>query len=461
MFLLFNTLRPKPEPEPPAAVADLENGQPDEAAEIGAAENATANSDDEQSENSDIDRPETARLVTLGSMDPADGYSLLVTLNTRGGGIERIEVTHRNAEGNLKYRRVDVRHGYLGYLGTRNALDKNLASGGGAEISVVGPGTPAATAGLQIGDVIQTINGQSVSDEDSIVNELLKTRPGDTAEVVATRGGESKTFPVVLTEHPLDLVRLATTAGIDQVVGNETHLSCLMKLATVGSKSIGPSENNLNGVTDASELIWNLEQDDIDDQIGAVAANDEGDVTVKLRCPMAASETGAAATTLSRSYTLHRGSYVLDMDVSVTNDGESPQDLAYRLEGPNGVTMEGWWYSNKITRNFLGGSAARDIIYDLAGEGFTGFDERLQPAQTCQSGTEGSRRCHLGRRFRRGRQAPRLRRRRRSIFLGHLHALRGGRGFGSIPSGLGQNHVGSEHDRQTQREGGQLFVLSR
>ena len=46
----------------------------------------------------------------------------MVTLNTEGAGIERIEMTERNEEGQFRYRRVDVRHGYLGYLAAEPAL---------------------------------------------------------------------------------------------------------------------------------------------------------------------------------------------------------------------------------------------------------------------------------------------------------------------------------------------------
>ena len=35
----------------------------------------------------------------------------------------------------------------------------------------------------------------------------------------------------------------------------------------------------------------------------------------------------------------------------------------------NGITSEGWWYSNKITPNFFGGSAARDVAYKTTADG--------------------------------------------------------------------------------------------
>ena len=372
LFLLFNALRPAPPPPPPvpavpgdavpgdavpgaAGLADAGDTEPLDAAE--GVEEAAETDDDEQSEG-EPRRPQRAELITLGSMDPADDYALLMTVNTRGGGVERVEVTARDDSGGLKYHRVDVRHGYLGYLGTRAALDRADGASGGAEVSVVGPGTPADIAGLRVGDVIQTIDGQSVTDEDSIAKVLLQTRPDQTVPVDIVRGDKRQTLSARLTNHPLDLIRLATTAGVDQVAGNETRLSCLMNLAAVGKRVIQGVDSTAPGTEPAAEMIWQSER----------TMGDDGDVRIELTCPMSAAETGGGGVTLRRGYTLHRGSYVVDMDVSVTNDGPSPQDLAYRLEGPNGLTLEGWWYSNKITRNFMGGSAARDVIYDLSGE---------------------------------------------------------------------------------------------
>ncbi len=62
-------------------------------------------------------------------------------------------------------------------------------------------------------------------------------------------------------------------------------------------------------------------------------------------------------------------SYALDMSVQIDNLADEPQDLAYRLEGANGITLEGWWYSNKISPNLAGGAAARDIVYKTAASG--------------------------------------------------------------------------------------------
>ncbi len=74
-------------------------------------------------------------------MAAEDGYSLVVCLDSRGAGIERIEVVQRNPDGSLKYRSLQEkeRQGYAGYLALENGSD-------GLTIRSVTPGSPAALA---------------------------------------------------------------------------------------------------------------------------------------------------------------------------------------------------------------------------------------------------------------------------------------------------------------------------
>ena len=103
---------------------------------------------------------------------------------------------------------------------------------------------------------------------------------------------------------------------------------------------------------------------------GDVAA-DEDQQSIEFELELSEKETavvGGSPVRLKRSFTITPGSYAVDMDVQVDNLGEKAQDLAIRLEGANGVTLEGWWYSNKISPNWSG-AAARDIIYRTAADG--------------------------------------------------------------------------------------------
>ncbi|HND52621.1 MAG TPA: hypothetical protein PLV92_09505, partial [Pirellulaceae bacterium] len=96
--------------------------------------------------------------VTLGSLDPASGYRMLVTLNNRGAAVERIELS------SPRYYDLETPQGYLGHLALTPDPD-----GKGSRVHAVGPGTPAALAtaddgkspaGIKVGDLILEINGE-------------------------------------------------------------------------------------------------------------------------------------------------------------------------------------------------------------------------------------------------------------------------------------------------------------
>ncbi|MEM9368299.1 MAG: YidC/Oxa1 family insertase periplasmic-domain containing protein [Planctomycetota bacterium] len=316
------------------------------------------------------ERPTRPSWATLGSMDPNDGFSMLVTLNSEGAGIERIELTERKSDGRLRYRRVDVRSGYFGYL----AADP-LATDAGVRVNTVGPGTPAAQAtcqsdgvsgGLQANDLIVEFDGTPVSQLTDLRTVLATTKPGDQVNVQVLResiGDQPLKFQTTLTEHPLDLVRLARTGGDDQVRGNLSRLSCLLTLAKVGRKELATDQRSLVPDADPADLIWSAVRDE--------AVTDDGSESISYSLQLSDADmrsVGGKSVSMQRTYRLPKDSYVLDLAVQLQNDAAEPQTLAMRLEGLNGITLEGWWYSNKISPNW-GGSAARDVIYRSAAQG--------------------------------------------------------------------------------------------
>ena len=72
----------------------------------------------------------------------------------------------------------------------------------GALVSEVTPGSAAAAAGLQSGDVVIRFNGQSVQDASQLRLQVAETGPGVTVPVGAVRNGENRTFSVTLQEQP-------------------------------------------------------------------------------------------------------------------------------------------------------------------------------------------------------------------------------------------------------------------
>lgn len=385
---LLRLFGPPPKPEaqndPAAEVAedgDTDPGDPTDPVDPSDRESSQIDQEDtSETAEPEVQRQSNEEWFTLGSMDPTSGHKLLVTLSTKGGGVERIELTARKENGDLEYRRVDVRRGYLGYLAPSDDVE-------GVKVNVVGPGTPADLAGIQKGDVIVAVAGKSVVIPSDIEKALAESRPDETVTVEVLRGssntpavegeqaeatsarGPPTLLKATLTQHPLDLVRLAKYGGDDQIVGNLSRLSCLLTLGQVDRKGISTGESVIRGLNDPTELLWDAQ---------SASSNDVDSIDFSLE--MSASEmkaVGGKPVRLHRSYSLAPGSYSIDMVVEIENLADEPQRLAYRLEGANGITMEGWWYSNKISPNTLGGAAARDIVYNTAAENhelISGFD---------------------------------------------------------------------------------------
>jgi len=348
---------------PPLIPPEANQPQPGADAVEAPADELRAERADTPSESDPVDealpeRPAIPKWSTLGSMAPDSGYQMLVTLCSRGGGIERIELTERDDDGEFKYRRIDVFSGYLGYFAPR---PDDLVTG--LRVNVVGPGTPADLAGLQVGDVIVKLDDQAIETPDDLDAALQQSKPGDEVSIELLRGDAPTplTLQATLSEHPLDLVRLAAAAGVDQVGGNLTRLSCLLNLGQVNRKGILTDEQSIAGLPDPTDLVWNAEPELADASESIGYSIDLSDAEMQ--------SIGGHPVRLSRSYTLRPGSYSIDMSVALENLSEQPQQLAYRLEGPNGVTLEGWWYSTKISPNMWGGAAARDVIYKTAADG--------------------------------------------------------------------------------------------
>lgn len=75
-----------------------------------------------------------------------------------------------------------------------------LSQGGGALVGDVTPGSPAAKAGLQRGDVILDLNGKPVSGPDELSVRISETAPGTPVHLKIFRNGQSQDVTVTLNE---------------------------------------------------------------------------------------------------------------------------------------------------------------------------------------------------------------------------------------------------------------------
>lgn len=97
-------------------------------------------------------------------------------------------------------------HPYIGiqYVTVTSAMQRQyrLSRASGVLITAVGNGTPAAQAGLQVGDIIVAIDGAPVEDEGDVVVTLRRKAVGDTLNVTIDRDGKELNLSVTLAERP-------------------------------------------------------------------------------------------------------------------------------------------------------------------------------------------------------------------------------------------------------------------
>lgn len=75
-----------------------------------------------------------------------------------------------------------------------------LGQGGGALVAEVTPGSPAAKAGIERGDVILEMNGQPVNEPDDLSVRIAETPPGTTVHLKISRSGEMHEVSATLGE---------------------------------------------------------------------------------------------------------------------------------------------------------------------------------------------------------------------------------------------------------------------
>jgi S1-C subfamily serine protease len=89
------------------------------------------------------------------------------------------------------------------------AASLKLTDIGGALISNVEAGSPAARAGLRQGDVVVAVDGEKIADSNALRNRIAGTKPGSSVTLEVLRDGQSQTLRATLDE--LKLARGATS----------------------------------------------------------------------------------------------------------------------------------------------------------------------------------------------------------------------------------------------------------
>ena len=276
--------------------------------------------------------------VSLGSLDPNGSYRMLVTLVNAGAAIERIELN------SPKYFDAEDHSGYLGHLGLAS-----LAAPGetGAEITAVGPGSPAAAAGLEVGDILLEVEGNPVFDDETLAVALAEFHPGNEVELKTKRGADVRSVSAVLARRPLEVARPERNDN-----GLLDQFSYLLTLERLDGAAIKRGEDELPGLS-LLEENWEI------------VSKSAEHVTFRWQEPGLDLE-------LLKTFRLEKladgdqadpdaRAYHLTFDVEIKNTRSDARHVAYQLDGPTGLPTEGWWYLNKIGHSFWGAAGARDI----------------------------------------------------------------------------------------------------
>jgi serine protease Do len=75
-----------------------------------------------------------------------------------------------------------------------------LSQGGGALVAEVTPGSPAAKAGIERGDIILELNGKTVNEPDDLSLHIAQTAPRSTVHLKISRNGQTRDVNVTLDE---------------------------------------------------------------------------------------------------------------------------------------------------------------------------------------------------------------------------------------------------------------------
>jgi YidC/Oxa1 family membrane protein insertase len=320
----------------------------------------------------DEDQPAEAaaprRRFTLGSLDPADPARLLVTLTSRGGGIERIELSEE------RFHDQDDRSGYLGHLALEGVAE-------GCRIGVVGPGTPADRAGLRSGDLITSVDGATVDDPAAFGDVLSRTRPGQRVTIAYQRDGHGSECEATLGRRPLEVVRpeFRGEPVADLEASPHDPLSFLLSLEQRDGRSRREPLAEIAG-QELAVVDWQADP----------TADGQG---VRF------SRTLSGGLRLAKEYRLAPSAgegdpgYALELILEL-EAADKPTSVTYALDGPTGLPTEGWWYTQRVWHEFWSSLAVRDVAMRFVGgetamvSGLKTLDGTLErPATTVSPGT--------------------------------------------------------------------------
>ena len=199
---------------------------------------------------------------------------------------------------------------------------------------------------------------------------MLKTKPNRSFELAVLRGGKEKKLTGTLGWRPLEVVRpeakdprlvqagMASPDAID--LEKNSPMSMLATLQRCGDQHLDDEEKEAE-----DELNRELPGVHLRTENWQIAASDQTHAVFRQTLPEFGLE-------ITKTYRLAKvpqdkltesdyPAYHLQFSLAIKNIAKKTQKVAYRLDGANGLPREGWWYANKVSRNW-GGAGLRDVV---------------------------------------------------------------------------------------------------
>jgi serine protease Do len=186
--------------------------------------------------------------------------------------------------------RGKVTRGYMGVsiqdVTAPMAKSFRLTDTHGALVAAVSPGSPAAAAGVQQGDVIREIDGQPVDDSSQLRLRVSMMQPGSTIRLNLLRDGTEKTVSLKLGELPADQARASSggddagSNALDGVSVQDLDYQTLRQLGLPGSTK-GVVVTNVADGSPASEA--GLQPGDVIQEVDHAAVTNASDFNRTIR----------------------------------------------------------------------------------------------------------------------------------------------------------------------------------
>ena len=171
-------------------------------------------------------------------------------------------------------------------------------------------------------------------------------------------------------------------SGYDGDNGEKEHPpSFLLTLSEIGNRSIATGEDEIKGLPSLHNENWSVQKPSGDTiefrrrllphelrKIGV-----EGDLELVKRFTLHVKQDAPRKESWFNFLPASpkaKGAlgYQLSMDIEIRNLGTNAETVGLQIDGPTGLTTEGWWYSRKIHNKKFSAAGARDLLWRVHGE---------------------------------------------------------------------------------------------